>query len=330
MFKKYLRLFDDAHYATQQYKYFSLNQWKWFLNLYQDIFRPIDKCIFQWYFDAGNYFTVLSLKEDSNIGIYGLLKMNISIDTKKVNAYLCHNVGIKKEYSGKGLFQFIGEKGLTNILTSDNLALGFPNRASKKGHMRLGWEEIGSMQFIAYASDNVKESFSDDTYHFDKVQEFPQNINELTSATESLFSLRVYKDSDFLNWRKSKPSTQYDIYLIKEKESKNLVGYLVLKEYTEKNERRLHLVDFLFKNTDVLNSLIVFVRKYYENNYYDMLNTWIAADSVYKDFFLKQGFFVQDDIPVYPIILFQKEQRFNFDNIDRNKIFFTLFDNDVF
>ena len=68
----------------------------------------------------------------------------------------------------------------------------------------------------------------------------------------------------------------------------------------------------------------------YKRNNYDILNTWIVADSFYHSFFSKHHFFIQNDMPTYPIILFQKEKVFDFTKVDKSKMFFTLFDNDVF
>ena len=328
MFKKYLKLFDESEYSTKLYDSFNDSEWNWFLKTYEYIFRTIDKSIFQWYFNLGNFFTILSAKNNDNFGIYGLLNIKVSINGKTSNSYLCHNVGIKKEYSGKGFFQLIGEKALDTVLNNNEIALGFPNKASKKGHIRLGWEEIGSMQFIAYSSNDERQLPLNNKYIFEEVSSIPVNIKELVDSTSHMFSLRLQKESKFLNWRSSKPLSHYKIYLIKK--SQKLVGYLVLKEYLENNEKRLHLVDFLFENTDVLNSLIIFSIKQYKSNNYDVFNTWIVADSFYKDIFSEHKFTLQDDMPIYPIIVFQKEKRFDFAKINKRKMFFTLFDNDVF
>ena len=328
MFKKYLKLFDESEYSTQEYSKFTISEWNWFLKTYTYIFRSIDKSIFQWYFNLGNHFTVLVSRNQDYFGIYGLLNIKILINGTVSNSYLCHNVGIKKEYSGKGFFQFIGEKALKKILKQDEIALGFPNKASKKGHLRLGWEEIGSMQFMLYSSNEKKELSIDKEYIFEQVSEIPQTINELVTKTSSMFSLRLEKKSRFLNWRCSKPLTKYQIYLIKK--SHKIVGYLVLKEYTDNNEKRLHLVDFLFEDIHVLNNLIIFSINKYRTNDYHFLNIWIVLDSFYQNIFSKHKFILQKDMPSYPIILFQKDKQFDFLKIDRQKMFFTLFDNDVY
>jgi len=328
MFKKYLKLFDESEYSTQEYSKFTISEWNWFLKTYTYIFRSIDKSIFQWYFNLGNYFTVLVSRNQDYFGIYGLLNIKILINGTVSNSYLCHNVGIKKEYSGKGFFQFIGEKALKKILKQDEIALGFPNKASKKGHLRLGWEEIGSMQFMLYSSNEKKELSIDKEYIFEQVSEIPQTINELVTKTSSMFSLRLEKKSRFLNWRCSKPLTKYQIYLIKK--SHKIVGYLVLKEYIDNNEKRLHLVDFLFEDIHVLNNLIIFSINKYRTNDYHFLNIWIVLDSFYQNIFSKHKFILQKDMPSYPIILFQKDKQFDFLKIDRQKMFFTLFDNDVY
>lgn len=328
MFKKYLTLFDKIDYHTKTYKGFNEIEWKLFLSTYQNIFRHIDKSVFQWYFNLTNYFTILSTKSNEQIGIYGLLGIHTNLNGKSVNTYLCHNVGIKKEYAGKGFFQFVGEKALDNVLNTHDLALGFPNQASKKGHFRLGWKEIGSMQFISYTSIKKINSSFHSKYLYEKVTALPDSINQLVDTTSNMFSFRVQKYSDFLNWRIEKPLSEYKIYLIRE--SQKIVGYLILKEYCEDDQKRLHLVDCLFINTEVLDDLILFCINEYENNDYNILNTWIVVDSFYKDFFMDNMFVDQSDMPIYPIILFMKDDVYDLSLIDREKMFFTLFDNDVF
>lgn len=328
MFKKYLKLFDESQYDTKIYDNFNNHEWNLFLKTYKNIFRTIDRSVFQWYYNLGNFFTILSTNNNVFFGIYGLLNIKISLNEKTLNSYLCHNVGINKEYSGKGFFQFIGEKALDSALNNDEIALGFPNKASKKGHIRLGWKEIGNMQFIAYQSNDKSELPLSSKYIFDEVPSFPENMKELVENTSPMFSLRLEKDGKFLNWRSSKPLSNYKIYLIKE--SQKLVGYLVLKKYIENYETRLHLVDFLYENREVLDNLIIFSINKYKNNNYDILNTWIVADSNSEDVFLEHKFSFQNDTPVYPIILFQKENVYDFEKIDKRKMFFTLFDNDVF
>ena len=107
-------------------------------------------------------------------------------------------------------------------------------------------------------------------------------------------------------------------------------GYLILKEYQYENETRLHLVDFNFKDEHVLNEIIKFSIKYFQNGKYEFINTWSVENSIYENIFFKNNFIIQTDFPSYPVILFQKSNVFYFNKIDKSKIFFTLFDNDVF
>lgn len=326
MIKKYLKLFEESLFKVQQYTKFSNTQWQFFLDSYEKIFRKIDKEVFVWYFQKNNSFNILQ-KNNEFIGIYGLIEIVINYNSQNINSFLCHNVGIKKEYSGKGLFQFLAEKSLIRNCNENNLILGFPNKASFKGHIRVGWEQISNMRFLKF--DNLFSNVELSTiYKFENVERFDHRLESAMTNFRDNFSVSLVKDYKYLNWRIAKPNNSYKCFLIKEEES--IQGYLILKEYQYENETRLHLVDFNFKDEHVLNEIIKFSIKYFQNGKYEFINTWSVENSIYENIFLKNNFIIQTDFPSYPVILFQKSNVFYFNKIDKSKIFFTLFDNDVF
>jgi len=89
-------------------------------------------------------------------------------------------------------------------------------------------------------------------------------------------------------------------------------------------------VDYNFTNLDVLDNIIKFSINKYLNGKYSFVNTWIVKNTYIEDRFKLLSFTNQENMPSYPIILFQKSKKYNFTKIDKKKIFFTLFDNDVF
>lgn len=326
MITKYLKLFEESIFEVKQYSNFSNTQWQKFLDSYEKIFRKIDKEVFVWYFKKNSSFNILQ-KNNEFIGIYGLIEIVVNYNSQNINSFLCHNVGIKKEYSGKGLFQFLAEKSLSRNCNDNNLIIGFPNKASFKGHIRVGWEQLSNMMFLKF--DNLSSNIELSTiYKFEEIEKFDDRLESAIVDFNNNFSISLVKDSKYLNWRISKPNNSYKCFLVKKAES--IQGYLILKEYQYENENRLHLVDFNFKDEDVLNAIIKFSIKYFQKGKYEFINTWSVENSIYENIFLKNNFVIQSNFPSYPVILFQKSNNFDFDKIDKSKIFFTLFDNDVF
>lgn len=326
--KEYLKLFDESDFTVKFYSKFSENDWVNFLDGYGKIFRNIPKSVFEWYFMQTNYFTIISNKDCDVVGLYGLLKIKVNYNSKKIDSFLCHNVGIKSEYSGKGLFQFIAEKSLSKYSKKeDNIVLGFPNKASFKGHIRIGWESFFDVGFLKFNNleKNIKLSKK---YTFTKVNKFNKELDSCIDRFNGNFSINVLKNSEFLNWRLNKPNNNYICYLMKKNEE--LQGYLILKDYKQNNEKRLHLVDYNFINIEALNEIVKFSIKFFQNGNFDFLNTWIVKHSLYEKIFLQQYFVEQPEFPIYPVILFQKGSSFDFENINKERAFFTLFDNDVF
>jgi len=214
MFKKYLTLFEKKEFTFSVYKDFTDEEWILFLNTFENIFRRINKNIFQWYFNLGNIFGILKNIDNKNIGIYGLLNIQLKINNSQINSYLCHNVGISKEFSGKGLFQYLGEQTLSNVLADDNIALGFPNKLSQKGHLRLGWEHISDVKFMKFDSALTSHITKIFEYEFVLVDKFSDSINQLIQKVNNQFSLNLNKNDNYLNWRLSKPDNKYQVYII--------------------------------------------------------------------------------------------------------------------
>lgn len=327
MFKKYLKLFEANEFSTAIYNSFDDQQWIEFLTCYERIFnRKFDQIEFQWYFEKDNYFTILRNNEKKSIGMYGLLNIKLNINQTLIHSYLCHNVGIVSEYGGKGLFQYIGDQAISNIVSKNEIVLGFPNKISRKGHLRLGWEQIGNVRFIAFDGDITYQKPS--SYTFTSIDEFDENDDELFTSFSQKFSLSLNKNIKYLNWRIGKPKKDYSLFLI----HKNGVvkGYCIYKKFVDKQKNKLHLVDYLFEDVETLHEIIRFSIEKKSKEGFDILDTWMVENTVYEKIFFNFGFSVEEGMPDYPIILFQKGDNVKFDLIDNEKIFFTLFDNDVF
>lgn len=323
MFKKYLKLFNREEFSYKIYSEFDKDEWSLFLKCFKDIFREIEQNMFQWYFDKNNTFTILKNDKEKFIGIYGLLEIKLNFSGKEIESYLCHNVGIMEQYSGKGLFQYIGDKALSNRLNDKNLALGFPNKASRKGHLRLGWENIGNVHFISLI-DKTYDINLDNQFNFVEIDNF-KYID--TREFNKQFSLSLNKDVNYLNWRTSKPNTTYSKYLIKD--SSTIIGYAIYKIFKD-DIKKLHLVDYNFQNLTVLDEIIKFTMLKFKKSDCALVNTWITENTIYEKHFKSFGFIDDIQFPTYPIILFQSKNNFDISRLEKYKIFFTLFDNDVF
>lgn len=324
MNKNYIKLFNESDFTFKIANNLSEIGENVFLETYQEIFRIIPAEYFRWYDFNKNYWGLLFDNEQKLIGLYGLLKTAIFFNGQKYDSYLCHNVGITKNYEGKGLFQFISELTLSSVLNNQNLVLGFPNKSSARGHFRIGWKKISSVSFYQFKQTRIHYPVD---YDIEKVEVFDDSINNLFSLYYKNYSLSLNKDKDYLNWRLQKPEAKYECFLFKR--NSEISGYVILKEFFSDNVSKLHVVDYFGANDEVYSNIFRFAINRFFEKQYDVLNCW-AADNTFISSILIQNGFEQLEDNIYPIILFNLDENFEVDHVDKSRILFTLFDNDVF
>lgn len=326
MFKEYLKLFDEEDFNFKTCNYLSEIGEKTFLDMYTKVFREIDKKIFYWYEeDTLNTWGFLEDKNKTLIGVYGLKKMKFNSMSKIYRGYLCHNVGISSDYEGKGLFQHIGYLTINNTVSDEEVVLGFPNKLSIKGHLRLGWKKLGDVSF--YSLSNIKEFESSIIMksNIHEILEFDESIEDFFNKFYEKYTFSMNKDFKYLNWRCSRPKEKYRKFLLIENDK--IKGYLVLKNYKENNQKKLHIVDYGYLEEKDLKELIYICKEIFSKEGYDVLNLWIVDDSFESNIF-KNHDFIKNSNSSYPIILFSKKEID--EKLLKERMFFTLFDNDVF
>jgi hypothetical protein len=322
--KKYPKLFDEQDYYFSIAKFLIEIGEDTFLETYKDIFRFIPIEYFRWYDQRINHWGLLYNEEKILFGIYGLCQTSVNIAGKCFSASLCHNVGIKKEYEGKGFFQYIGDKTLNSVLKDDNYALGFPNILSTRGHIKIGWNQLSTVSFYSYKGIPTKFSSK---YDVVKVDKFDDEIDQLFKNGYKYISFSVYKDKDYLNWRLNKPEADYSCFLFKD--SINVLGYIIIKKFNKDSINKMHIVDFFALNLKVYDEMIKFAINEYQVSGCELFNSWAVDNTIYSDLFLKNDFEKSSDYS-YPIILFNKKDDSFIYKIDKTNILITLFDNDVY
>ena len=145
MFKEYLKRFDTDAFSFRTFDPADPEAWERFLAEYARIFRPIGQEVFAWYYEGRENFFGELWTNGRLIGLYGLLPITLNSYGNYFSGNLCHNVGIDPEFGGKGLFQYIGDLALhENEKRGYRVTLGFPNKASYKGHLRLGSGDVST------------------------------------------------------------------------------------------------------------------------------------------------------------------------------------------
>lgn len=305
-----------------------------FLNLFETIFkRKVSGNLIEWFEKpyGKNIWAIADEKDTGRfIGIYGLMPLEFFFKGKEIKGYLCHSVGIIPDYQGKGLFQYIGEYTLTRTVKSQEIVLGFPNLSAFKGHKRIGWSDIGRMNFY------VKKEFScyEETMFANvfEVAQFQEDINEFLTKNKKRFELSVSKNHNFLNWRITNPDQSYKCFIYKKN---NIIsGYMIFKAYNDRqyNLKKGHIIDIQSDSNEVLQTLIKKAEILSKFMNLNLLNIWVFGDSYLVKEFVNAGFSKEANAFDNPVILYSTDTSVveQFPKIDKSKILLSLGDNDVY
>ena len=251
---------------------------------------------------------------------YGLLPIKVRYNSEIYNASLCTNVMVHPDYQGKGLFVKMGLHCLANEKNYNSLlSLGVPNKNALPGHLKVGWQILSPLIFIS------KKDFRRAQTETKKVDKFDKRINNCIYLLTNKVNFMVLKDHNFLNWRYvDRPDKRYSIYVLEERQE--IFGYVVLKYFNDNGYKKAHILDICATNYDSFSELILTAELFASELQCDELNCWQIQNSIYKDWFFKNGFSETSQGNVLIIYSNMDERK----DPDPENWWFCLGDNDVF
>jgi hypothetical protein len=220
--------------------------------------RKVDERLFDWLFGANsnNHLYVALCEEDNNkiAGGYCLLKQEAIINNEAYSAYLCNNVFTVPEYRAYNVFVRLGRFSLMQKKGERSVALGFPNQLALPGHKRVGWSICEPINFFERIPSTVEinSNFSlQDICEKDFLK-----IEALWRENHINSSFSIVKDKKYFKWRYFDRPKIGRRYLLKSLiKNNNLVGYIVLSHFFEKN--KVHIIDIIATTTEEYSFLIL-------------------------------------------------------------------------
>lgn len=261
------------------------------------------------------------------IAAYGLLPSDIRVNSKILKAALCTNVMTDPEYAGKGLFSKIGELSIQYIKVKGiSLCVGIPNENAIKGHLNIGWQKFQNIDFFEISKKDYPNNLNSNAEIF-AIDKFNFRDFEFDVFFDNKYDFHFLRNSNWLNWRTSKPNTMYEKFFIKSCDT--VQGYMILKKYidVQANIKKLHIVDYAYSSIlffeQLINHAIIFALK----NEFDLINIWNFELDIHKTGVLSKAGFNKSNSSNY-VILYPLQNDIQIENIKNMHL--TLFDNDVY
>ncbi len=307
------------------------------LTLYKEVNnKEMTLAYWRWKF-AKNPFgkAVMKLMFDDNklIGLYAVIPMNVQVHKNLVKAALSVNTMTHPDYERQGIFTYLAEEVYEKCQREDfRFVYGFPNENSYYGFTRkLGWKDLGKMTALEkeLGAQTAREKCKRDSIY--SVEKLDERVNSLWNRTKDSYHVIVPRTEEFLNWRFAEhPAVKYAKF-ISQDGSNEILGYLVLKIYTEGDETKGHIVDMLCVNEeDIVKDFLSYSYNYFVERGVDDLSCWASEGSLYAQV-LKQEGFIRKEFEVYfGVRAFDREDKLAGDVEQIDNWHLTMCDLDVF
>lgn len=312
----------DEHEILTLYKQvnereMTLAHWKW-----KFAKNPFGKSVIKLMFDDGML-----------IGHYAVMPMDVQIQSKLVKAVLSVNTMTHPDYRGHGIFPYLGEETYRDCEQKGfKFVYGFPNRNIYRSRVeKLEWKGFGKMAALqkelgVQAAGEIGKRDS-----ICPVEKFDERINSLWNRTKDSYHVTVARTEEFLNWRFAEHPTEKYAQFILQDDSKQILGYLVLKTYANGDEVKGHIVDMLCINEkDIVKDLIRYSQNYFVERGIKNLSCWASEESFYAQVLEREEFTRKEFNVYFGVRTFDKEDELlrNVEQLDNWHL--TMCDLDVF
>ncbi len=288
------------------YANYTIDHWRW-----QYLDNPPKKtCIF--------------VAEDDTqiVGHLAMLPIYMNLRGEKILGAQSVDAAIDPMYRRQGIFASLSEECYAKAASQGiQLLYAFPNEAAYLGQMKLGWFDLGglprlveilnpkaiikrrvhSAMIATLAAKPVhlllrawKCNKRPEPVHQLKivnVDSFDERFDYLWLKIKEKFSVSVWKDSSYLNWRyRSCPDKKYTV--LAAEEQNDLIGFIVLSGETEQGDVG-RVIDFLIlpEKTVAAALLISAGLDCFKEQGKSMVICHMFEDSQFYRLFVRQGFF---------------------------------------
>lgn len=266
------------------------------------------------------------------VGQYSLLRYDCYYFGKIIRASLCFDVATHPDYRYQGMFTKLGFHSLKEE-GEDNVAftIGFPwvGGIAIPGHMKVGWSKLGELGIYSKTDLTSHEIQDANSILIRQIETFDERFDTLADTHKTDLPIMLRRSAAYLNWRYIQ-KLGYTYYCFEILKSKQLVGYLVLKVYEDKNSKTLHIIDYILpKNPAVCQAALDFVIAYANRASIQKVNLVINENHHFFKF-LEESNFTREERFFIPIVHRNNDTIEDEQLTDIKNHYLTMGDNDIF
>jgi len=214
------------------------------------------------YFDSpAGKAKIYAAKENKKvIAMYVAAPKTLTFYDKKVTAFMIQDAMTDKKYRGQGLLHKLSSICFADLRDKKAVGYTFPNKLSENSFRRNNWSELSKVPLRIL--DNI-EYRKHKLINLNKMENVVEEVCEEIWLNSGI-NIGVERSNQYLNWRYNKPDTNYEKYILSNKE-----GFLVLKFFEDNNEKILHICDLVVSKDSqrLIDDILKFcLNKAYEEN----------------------------------------------------------------
>ena len=253
------------------------------LNLFREVFhREMSPAFWRSRYEDspwGHGIVRVAIDGDKVVGHFGGIPMRVQVAGKVYPAIFPMTAMTHPDYAGQGIFtRLMSETYESARKQGFPLVYGFFNQNSYYANVKFGYHDVIKMNPLEKKL-SPDESDGHLTSDIVTVDTFDGSFDRLWERAKQDYVAVVPRTSEFLNWRfDQSPEVKYVKYAYRGRS--DILGYVVLKIYTEGKIVRGHIVDLLTVPDE--NSARALARKafhYFRANGVTDISVWMKENT---------------------------------------------------
>ena len=275
------------------------------------------------------------IAEDANkeiVGYWAVMPEKLKLGSQNITVGQAVDAATHPDYRKLGIYKALVRNVLSDVQSRYEFIFSFPRRIPYESHLRHGWKGFRISEFIKFINyDQPLKAFfqknfvawsgkvSLKVYEFGKklfssplvktrtansvkiykVNEFPDEMDDFWKQVRSEYEICLERTATFLNWRFSKNFGDYQIFIARSIQNKNITGYLVLRKTRYLNVRNvLDIMDLhaLPSENECLLNLIDTAITVAKTEGLDLVHCRVPPWHRYASILSKRGFIALDGV----------------------------------
>jgi hypothetical protein len=176
------------------------------------------------------------------VSLYVGTRKLLWVQGEVVPAFMVQDVLTHPEYRGRGFLNGLASAFLNEMRAQGVCGYTFPNKSSENSFRRTGWTELSGVPAM---TSTLNSQDGGNSLHrsglLSRIERFGSSMDQIWP--DAGISVGVLRNAEYLNWRYSRPRTQYHRFLIDDD-----AGFLVLKFYDRGDIKLMHVCDLVLRS----------------------------------------------------------------------------------